>query len=85
MPSDGPSGIVVEIEKQLLTFWVLEHPWKSFQAHLLLGNCLYVRGYLFPIYACRFFLLGDRPMKVSFQMLASLLNKFSRFSSFKLK
>ncbi len=49
MPSDGPSGIVFEIEKQLLTFWVLEHPWKSFQAHLLLGNCLYVRGYLFPI------------------------------------
>jgi len=50
LPSDGPNGIVVEIEKKhLLTFWVLQHPWKCFQAHLLLENCFYVRGYLFPI------------------------------------
>ncbi len=80
-----------------LSWWIScwrgwnQHVWcrgiygKIFMGIVYWGNTFISKVGYTSIYVCKSICFGGRPMKVNFQMLASLLNKILRFQGFKLR
>jgi len=70
-------GLPIEDKKSICL--VLGCLWENLHGHQLLGKCFCFEGWLYFHLCVQIHLLGGRPVKVDFWMLASLPNKFLWF------